>query len=68
MPAVVGSLPQTRGPHMPGLYNATKNKKPLTSNEISGFWHQLIILLWLQEISLKNEAVAVEVNPYEAVL
>ena len=38
MPAVVGSLPQTRGPHMPGPYNATKNKKPLTSNEISGFW------------------------------
>ena len=21
-----------------GLYNAAKNKKPLTSNEISGFW------------------------------
>lgn len=47
---------------------AIVNKKPLTSNEISGFWHQLIILLWLQEISLKNEAVAVEVNPYEDVL
>ena len=37
MPAVVGSLPPTRGPHIPGPYNA-KNKKPLTSYEISGFW------------------------------
>ena len=38
MPAVVGSLPPPRGPHMPGPYDAAKNKKPLTSNEISGFW------------------------------
>ena len=38
MPAVVGALPPTRGPGVPGPYNAAKNKKPLTSNEISGFW------------------------------
>ena len=38
MPAVVGSLPPTRGPGMPDPYDAAKNKKPLTSNEISGFW------------------------------
>ena len=38
IPAVAGSLPQTRGAGMPGPYNAAKNKKPLTSNEISGFW------------------------------
>ena len=37
MPAVVGSLPPTRGPHICGPYDAAKNKKPLTSNEISGF-------------------------------
>ena len=45
-----------------------KQSKAFTSNEISGFWHQLIILLWLQEISLKNEAVAVEADLYEFVL
>ena len=38
MPAVIGSRPQTREPGMLGPYCATKNKKPLTSNEISGFW------------------------------
>ena len=38
MSAVVGSLPLTRGPGMPVPYDAAKNKKPLTSNEISGFW------------------------------
>lgn len=26
MPAVVGSLPPTRGPHIPGPYNAKKQK------------------------------------------
>ena len=26
------------GPHICGPYKAAKNKKPLTSNEISGFW------------------------------
>ena len=38
MPAVARSRPQTRGAGIPGPYNATKYKKPLTSNEISGFW------------------------------
>jgi len=35
---VNGLLPQTCGPHICGPYDAAKNKKPLTSNEISGFW------------------------------
>ena len=38
MPPVAGFLPPTRGSGVPGLYDAAKNKKPLTSNEISGFW------------------------------